>query len=737
MAAFCGSSQAATSKPLPGAVPMKAEPKVTQLILKPKRFDLARAQKLDEPSVAAFSQAAGIVMTHVRAMSGQAQVMRLPRGMSADEAQVYANRLVEAGLAEYAEPDRWVRPMRAPNDPFYASQQWHFRELLSGQAFGANSYGLNLPGAWDVTTGSSAIVVAVLDTGLLPHADIDSNILDATGRVKPGYDFVSVSYTDAGSGVIYPANDGDGRDDNPVDPGDWIATDDPVCGDGTFYPSSWHGTHVAGTIGALSDNNLGVAGVAWNVSLLPVRILGKCGGFTSDMVDGMRWSAGLAVPGVPVNPSPARVLNMSLGGASACGATEQAAIDEVRAQGAVVVVAAGNSGTDAADFSPASCSGVVTVAATDRQGQRAYYSNYGAPVDIAAPGGDSVVDTMIYSTVDSGTTTALNDNAYEAYQGTSMATPHVAGLVALMLERNVALTPDQVLTTLQATVTNFPAYDDSAYPGAASWNCTTGTCGAGIANAAAAIAALSDTVPDGFAFTAQDNVALSSVITSNTVTISGIDGAAPVSVSNGEYSIGCASDGFTSSPGAVSNGQTLCVRHISASTLATQTSTTLTVGGFQAVFSSTTVQPDATPDAFGFTTVNNASLSTPLTSNAVTISGINTATPVSVTGGEYSLGCTASFTSSAGQIQNGQTVCVRHTTASEYGTSATTTLNVGGVSGSFTSTTLSAPADVAESGGSGGGGGGGGGGASGLLGLAALMGLAWWRRRLEVGAARS
>ncbi|MEW5838534.1 MAG: S8 family peptidase [Pseudomonadota bacterium] len=704
-----------------------AEPKIRQLIVQPARFDLAHAQSVDKASLASFSQAAGIELSHARAMSGQAQVLRLPYAMSASEAEIYAARLVASGLASYAEPDRWVRPSLEPNDPFYVSRQWHYKAIKSGFAYGDNNYGLNLPGAWDVTQGLSAVTVAVLDSGLLAHADIDSNIMDDSGQVKPGYDFISVLVTDPDSGVVYPPNDGDGRDPDPTDPGDWYAADDPVCGGGEEHPSTWHGTHVTGTVGALSNNGVGVSGVAWNVSLLPVRVLGKCGGVNSDIIDGMRWAVGMSVPGVPANAHPARVLSMSLGGEGACDKAYQAAISDVRKQGAVVVVAAGNESMDASKASPANCSGVISVAATDQQGQRAYYSNYGASVSIAAPGGDSLVDTQVYSTADGGAKAALNDNAYESKQGTSMATPHVSGVIALMLARNATLTPDQVLQKLKDTATAFPDYPGTSkdaffksrapsycLDASCSFDCTTSLCGAGIVNATAVIDALSNSTPDPFSFAAQSNVALSTLVTSNSITVSGINVPASISVSNGEYSLDCAPSGFTSSAGKVSVGQTVCVRHLSSVEPETRTDTTLTIGGVSGVFSSTTLPADRTPDAFSFSPVSDAAPDVPVTSAPVTIQGINTATPISVVNGEYSIGCGASFTAKAGEIRPSQTVCLRHTSSSASGGSASSTLTVGGVSASFVSTTR------VESGG---------GGSMGLFGLLALLALSAARQR--------
>ena len=217
-------------------------------------------------------------------------------------------------------------------------------------------------------------MVAVIDTGYRPHADL-------TGRFVQGYDFIWDPEV---------ANDGDGRDADARDPGDWITSADAASVTFAGCPvenSSWHGTHVAGTIAANTNNGVGVAGVNWQAKILPVRVLGKCGGYTSDIVDGMRWAAGLTVSGVPANANPAKVLNISLGGSGTCSMAEQSAVNDINATGAVIVVAAGNSDADAAAFTPSSCDGVIVVGATDKSGTRAYYSNYGSIVDISAPGG--------------------------------------------------------------------------------------------------------------------------------------------------------------------------------------------------------------------------------------------------------------------------------------------------------------------------------------------------------------
>ncbi|MBA2690649.1 MAG: S8 family peptidase, partial [Burkholderiales bacterium] len=323
--------------------------------------------------IKALGATKGANLTHSRAMSGGAHVARLGQRISHVEARALAKQLAANPDVAYVEPDVRVYPQLVPNDSLY-SLQWHYYEPAGG---------INLPGAWDISTGSNNIVIAVIDTGVVPHADL-------AGRLIPGYDFIS----DAAD-----SNDGDGRDSNANDPGDY------GCNGGS---SSWHGTHIAGTIGAASNNGVGVTGINWLSKILPVRVLGKCGGYTSDIVDAMRWAAGLNVPGVPANPFPARVQNLSFGGEGSCAATFQNAVDDVTALGTVVVVAAGNGGSDVANTQPASCNGVIAVAATVRNGGKASYSNFGAKVAIAAPGGGN--GGFILSTLNTGTTIPIADS---------------------------------------------------------------------------------------------------------------------------------------------------------------------------------------------------------------------------------------------------------------------------------------------------------------------------------------
>jgi serine protease len=378
-----------------------------------------------------------------------ARVLQLSRKVSvAEAAKVAADLMARDASVEYAEPDRMMKPMFTPNDPMY-TQQWDYFDTVGG---------MRLPAAWDKSTGVG-IRVAVIDTGYRPHVDLQ-------GQILAGYDFIADTTI---------SNDGNGRDSDASDPGDWTAAGQ--CGTGEpATNSSWHGTHVAGTIAALTNNGIGVAGVAYGAKVVPVRVLGQCGGYTSDIANGIIWASGGTVSGVTNIAARAQVINMSLGGGGACDTTTQSAINSARSRGTVVVVAAGNEAQDASNSNPANCSGVIAVAATNKSGGRASYSNYGAIVDVAAPGGDT--GGAILSTLNAGTK-APGADSYASYMGTSMATPHVAGVVALMLAKNPALTPDDVEARLKSSARAFPA------------SCS--GCGAGIVDASAAVDAATGT----------------------------------------------------------------------------------------------------------------------------------------------------------------------------------------------------------------------------------------------------
>jgi serine protease len=447
---------------VPGAAPARAARPPARIIVKYRDAGWTATSQAAATAAESLSARAGVRLRHVKTTGGGAQVIALDGTRSAEVLQSILERIRQDPAVEYAEPDAVMTIQQVVDDPGFP-EQWHYQEA---------DVGINLPPAWEQARGDG-VVVAVLDTGILPHADIAAHVL-------PGRDLIS----DVGV-----ANDGDGRDADASDPGDWVAPGDPCYPSLGDRASSWHGLHVAGTIAAVTDNARGVAGIARDASILPVRVLGKCGGFLSDITDGMRWAAGLPVPGLPNNPNRAKVLNLSLGGAGACGPTYADAISTVRAQGATVVVAAGNADSDAADFRPANCEGVITVAATNREGGRSFFgrpgagSNFGSVVEIAAPGGETHTNRAdgILSTLNTGLTRPAADS-YAFYQGTSMATPHVAGAAALLYAAKRDITPDEVLAALQTTAQPFPS--------AAARPCDTATCGAGILDAGAAVSAV-------------------------------------------------------------------------------------------------------------------------------------------------------------------------------------------------------------------------------------------------------
>lgn len=403
--------------------------------------DSARAQM----AVRVAGNRQGVEVALHRHTASGARVMRLNRVLRGTELEAMARSLRDGDSGiEYAEPDVLLKAAWTPNDPQWV-QQWHL---------GTEGAGIRVATAWDKAQGSG-VTVAVVDSGVRPHADLAAQLL-------PGYDFV----TD-----LKMAGDGNGRDADATDPGDFTAAGQ--CGSGVAAESSsWHGTHVAGIVGARTGNQVGVAGVAPLIRVLPVRALGRCGGYTSDIADAIIWAVGGSVPGAPINANPARVINLSLGGPGTCALTTQNAIQTARSKGAVVVVAAGNSRVDATGTQPANCSGVITVAATNKAGGRASYSNFGTKVTLAAPGGDS--DGQILSTYNTGSTTPGTDS-YAGLSGTSMAAPVVSGVVALMLSANKALTPDQVASLLKSSSRAFPAPCSG--------------CGAGLVDATAAVAA--------------------------------------------------------------------------------------------------------------------------------------------------------------------------------------------------------------------------------------------------------
>jgi serine protease len=438
-----------------------------RLIVKFREGPTATRQSLSATGrVAALASEGGVTLKTLRTMALGAHVVELGSAVPLREARAIARRLAASADVEYVEPDRRLRAKRVSNDPLFSQQQAYLGN-------GANA--IAAVGAWDTTTGSANTIVAVLDSGYRPHADL-------AGRILPGYDFIS---------DIPTANDGDGRDADASDPGDWVTQADingPFRGQGcTVDNSSWHGTNVAGVIVANSNNNNYIAGIDWAARLLPVRVLGKCGGYISDTADAIVWASGGIVPLVPPNLYPAQVINLSLGGegggeGGACSDSTQAAINTALAGGTTraIVTVAGNESTDVANSEPGNCNGVITVAATNSLGNRASYSNFGSKVTLSAPGGDpnAVANDWITVLDNTGLTVPSADTSARI-AGTSFSAPMVSGTVSLMLSVAPNLTATQVRSVLTSTAHAFPAGS----------TCSTATCGAGIVNTQAAVLA--------------------------------------------------------------------------------------------------------------------------------------------------------------------------------------------------------------------------------------------------------
>ncbi|UQQ16145.1 S8 family serine peptidase [Xanthomonas arboricola] len=439
-------------------------------------------------------------LQRVRRLAIGADLVRPNRRLSDAQLDSVMQALKADPSVAHVEPNLLLQPIRStamatvaaiatpPNDPGF-EVQWHLRApdghletLAPDTASYANRGGIDLLPAWQYGDGSG-VVVAVIDTGITQHPDLDLSLADA------GYDFISNAFISGRAS--------DGRVAGGWDTGDWTSDDKYLESNGGCAPpgqqsdSSWHGTHVAGTIAMLTNNALGMVGIAPQARILPVRALGHCGGTTADIADAIVWASGGSVAGVPDNPNPAEVINMSLGGPGICSndtITAQA-IAAAIARGTTVVVAAGNDGIDAGGSTPASCPGVINVAATGITGKRAFYSSYGNSVTLAGPGGGVYPDDgssgtavragLIWSSLNRGTH-APGEPSYAGYSGTSMAAPHVAGVAASAISAAVANnqpvpTPARLREILTQTSIPFPVKP-------------TLRIGAGILNANAAVA---------------------------------------------------------------------------------------------------------------------------------------------------------------------------------------------------------------------------------------------------------
>lgn len=412
-----------------------------------------------------------VVASHLRKMGAPGwNVVATSRSLDQKEAADFIRELSADPAVESVEIDRLyqrlqtVSPAMVPNDPLYAQYQWHFNHPVGG---------VRAEEAWDIANGDG-VVVAVLDTGIV------ENHLDLAANVIPGYDMISDSRVSRRA-----TND---RVPGGWDVGDWVTANYCTQLGAPSHPaedSSWHGSHVAGTVAQQTNNATGLAGLAHGAKVMPLRVLGSCGGFGSDISDAIIWAAGGNVPGLPANTNPAEIINMSLGssGPAACPAIYQSAIDQALSLGSIVVVAAGNSNANAANYTMSSCNNVISIGATGITGAKAGYSNWGTRVDLSAPGGGGGADWTGYvvQVINAGTQGPTSSWLIGGMAGTSMASPHVAAVAAMVQGALVdagrdPLTWEQMRDLLKETARPFPVSIPASTP-----------MGAGILDARAAL----------------------------------------------------------------------------------------------------------------------------------------------------------------------------------------------------------------------------------------------------------
>ncbi|MDZ4280076.1 MAG: S8 family serine peptidase [Hydrogenophaga sp.] len=409
--------------------------------------------------------------------AGNAALLKFDRPLKGRDLEDAMRRVRLHPDVAWVEPDVLVKRLQTvPNDTRFPDQ-WHLQ--IPG---GGNPAAMNLPNAWTLTTNSAVIpvVVAVVDGGVrFDHPEL----AQLGARLLPGYDLVS---------EVDVANDGDGgRDADASDPGDWVSTADrqkTLFASCTVANSSWHGTFITGQIAAASNNGAGVAGIDWDARILPVRVAGKCGALVSDLLDGVRWAAGLPVAGVPANTNPARVINLSFGGDAPCSTAYQDTINAATDAGALVVVAAGNGA--GAPRRPADCQRVMAVASVRKDGAKADYSSFGPQVALSAPGGsEEAGDLNLLLSTDNAGTTVPGAHRLGYKQGTSFSAPQAVGVASLMLSVNGVLTPNALIERMKAGARAHinVGFGQCALPTSGLCRCTTTTCGAGLLDAAASV----------------------------------------------------------------------------------------------------------------------------------------------------------------------------------------------------------------------------------------------------------
>lgn len=472
------SSGSGSASALPKSATTGIEPASGLIVGYKSKAQETHSEKAVREGISAAAAKTGEKLSYERRLGIGAALVNLGGVQPAKEVIKVMNQLQADADVAYVVPDALVPTSDIESPPDEAqsnlpsdgtdltSKQWNLSEPKAG---------LDVPDALRVSTGKG-VTVAVLDTGIAKHSDLDANIV-------PGFDFISDHGPNESGENKDNANDSDGRDSDSTDPGDFAKEGQCPANEATSTESSWHGTHVAGIVAGV-DNGKGIVGVAPDAKVEPIRVLGSCITPDSDIIDAITWASGGSVDGVPDNQTPAQVINMSLGSEAACTPPMQAAIDQAVQRGSTIVVAAGNQGNrpaplDAGKFDFASCNNVITVAATDRAGDKAFYSNFGSVVDISAPGGDTSnghPENGILSTFNSGKTVPAEEN-FHFEMGTSQAAPEISGLAALVLSVNPNLTPAEIETAIQANARPIPG------------RCEEG-CGAGLADAAKTVEAV-------------------------------------------------------------------------------------------------------------------------------------------------------------------------------------------------------------------------------------------------------
>jgi len=560
-----------------------------------------------------------------------------------------------------------------PNDELYAGQTWPGNQsyLYNG------AYSLNAPGAWDITTGSASTVIAIIDTGVLPdHPDLQSRSVDGLG-----YDFVSADSPDD----FTSARDGDGRDNDPTDPGDPCEKDNTV--------SSWHGTAVASVAAGSSNNNEGITGVDWNALLLHARALGACGGSDADIIDAIRWSVGLSVPDVPMNPNPAKVVNLSLGGLTECTPAWQELIDELTARKVTLVMAAGNGATNAMRTAPANCAGVITVGSSTVDGDiDSAYSDYGIKVTTATRG-----QAIIAASNSSSDTADDGSNIYTAETGTSFSAALVSGAIGLMYSVNSDLDSSQVRALL----------NDSATAYAEDSECDRYFCGGGILDLSRSIQKLSNGDYDQSKDTSKEvidaaatSMALSQPIDTSlfgykdtryfklTVPERGL----LLVESESDYDLyGYILDedlsvvALNDDDGDVRNFKVAALVDAGTYYIAAERSIHQLIDA-EAPFTLISTLSNDRPNPFEFDAIADALPSDLVISNKVTIDGLSEESTLTIQGGYYSVN-NRDFDFVPVRINNGDTLEIVVQTASAYSTPVVSTITVGTYSTEFKATT--------------------------------------------------